>query len=73
MLQAQLFSHYHQIGMILLNMCNLAKRNNRMDMLRSYLQLMEGLSHLFQLLSRQCPSCISTVRHCMMKQPLFAM
>ena len=49
MLQAQLFSHYHQIGMILLNMCNLAKRNNRMDMLRSYLQLMEGLSHLFQL------------------------
>lgn len=49
MLQAQLLSHYNQIGMILLNMCNLAKRNNRMDILRSYLQLMEGLNHLFQL------------------------
>ena len=47
MLQAQLFSHYNQIGMILMNLCSLAMRHHHPDAVSSYLELIEALNRLF--------------------------
>ena len=48
MLQAHLFSHYNQLGMILLNMCNLANRHHHKEQLKDCLQLIEALNRSFR-------------------------
>lgn len=48
MLQAQLFSYYNQMGMILLNMCELAKRHHHKEELSRCLDLIEALNQHFQ-------------------------
>ena len=48
MLQAHLFAHYNQLGMILLNMCNLANRHHHKEQLKDCLQLIEALNRSFR-------------------------